>query len=519
MDDLSARELGGTLLEPSTNGYRERIPPYSGRAMTPPPKPGSKAERDALRHEMTAAGFSPTEIAVEMRARFRVRPREAWRHAHGWTLQSTADRLSTHPGLAVAADASLVGKWEKWPGPGGRRPTLQVLFALADIYGCGVQAILDIEDRRALPDRDLRALQHHGQERGDLVPSPVAVAFVPEPDPDPVLSAAAESATWAQWAESTNVGEIALEQLLADVRTLADDYLTGDALSLFRRTRAQRDRTFALLEGHQPPRQSADLYMAAGYLCGLLAWMTSDLGNLRAADTHGRTAWLCAENAGHDALRAWVCSTRSKIAMWDGRLRDAVTHARRGALVNVRGTVGALLACQEADAWSVLGAAEEAERALCRAARARDTLVGEDDIGGLFSCPQARQENYAAAVHLRIGRPQHALREAETALRLLSTQPVRAYGTEAQIHIGQAAALLECGEPDGILPTLRPVLAMPAERRMGPVVQRMRELAATMAHGPAAGAGVTTTVRRAITDWCSDSAARHLALSPGDGGA
>ncbi|WP_233518162.1 XRE family transcriptional regulator [Streptomyces corynorhini] len=313
------------------------------------------------------------------------------------------------------------------------------------------------------------------------------------------------------------MGAIALEQLLADVRTLAWDYLTGDALALFGRTRQLRDRVFALLEGHQPPRQSADLYVAAGYLCGLLAWMTSDLGNLRAADTHGRTAWLCAENAGHDGLRAWVCSTRSKVALWDGRLRDAVTHARRGALVSVGGTVGALLACQEADAWSVLGAADEAGAALARAERARENIGGEDDIGGLFSCPQARQENYVSAVRLRIGQPHDALRATETALALLATQPVRAYGTEAQIHIAQAGALIDCGEPDGVMSALMPVLAMPAERRMGPVTQRMRELAATMAHGPAGTSRATTTARRSITEWCADSAPRHLALSSGEG--
>ncbi|MCX4550627.1 MULTISPECIES: helix-turn-helix domain-containing protein [unclassified Streptomyces] len=482
--------------------------------MTPQPPQGSKADREALRHEMTACGFTTEQVAVEMRSRWRMRPREAWRHALGWTLQKAADRLSTAPGPAIAADASLVAKWEKWPGPSSRRPTLQVLAALAVTYGCTVEDLLDIEDRRALPEGDLRVLDHvpeptpHSQE--SIQPAD------PEPEPDRVLAAAAESASWAQWAESTNVGDIALEQLFADVQTLAGDYLTGDPLLMFRRTRELRDRVFRLLEGHQPPRQSADLYVSAGYVCGLLAWMSSDLGNLRAADTHGRTAWLCAENAGHAALRAWVYSTRSKVALWDGRLRDAVNHARRGSLVTVDGTVGALLACQEADAWSVLGAVDEAEGALARAVQARENATGGDDVGGLFSCPQARQENYAAAVHLRIGRPQAALAETQTALELLAAQPVRAYGTEAQIHISQATALLACGHPEGVLEALLPVLAMPAERRMGPVTQRMRELAAAMTGRPVADSNATASARRTIVDWCADSAPQQLALSSGE---
>jgi transcriptional regulator with XRE-family HTH domain len=467
---------------------------------------------------MLAAGCSAAEIAVEMRGRWHMRPREAWRHAHGWTLQETADRVNEAPGQAVAADASLVSKWEKWPGPSSRRPSLPVLVSLAAVYGCTVEDILDIDDRRALPSSDLQILQHGPAQPEQASAGPAEVA-PPERDPDQVLAAATEAATWAQWAEASNVGDIALEQLGADVRALAQEYLTGDPLIMFRRTRELRDRVFRLIEGHQPPRQSADLYVAAGYLCGLLAWMSSDLGNLRAADTQGRTAWLCAENAGHDGLRAWVCSTRSKVALWDGRLRDAVNHARRGSLVTVDGTVGALLACQEADAWSLLGAAAEAEGALSRAIHARSIATGGDEIGGLFSCPEARQENYAAAVHLRIGQPDAALRETQTALDLLATQPVRAYGTEAQIHISQAAALLGCGQPEGIMEALLPVLAMPAERRMGPVTHRMGELAAAMARGPAADASATTAARRTIVDWCSDSAPRLLALSSGEGSA
>ncbi|MGW0656529.1 XRE family transcriptional regulator, partial [Streptomyces umbrinus] len=172
---------------------------------------------------------------------------------------------------------------------------------------------------------------------------------------------------------------------MADTRALASDFLTADPLPLFVRTRQLRDRVFGLLEGHQHPRQAADLYVVAGYVCGLLTWMSSDLGQLRDADTQGRTAWLCAELAGHNDLRAWVLSTRSKVAFWDGRLRDAVNYARRGAAYRPTGTVGVLLACQEADAWSQLGAETEALGALVRAEDARDTMSGEDEVGGIFA--------------------------------------------------------------------------------------------------------------------------------------
>ncbi|MFE4916662.1 helix-turn-helix domain-containing protein [Streptomyces sp. NPDC056652] len=484
--------------------------------MIPSPKPGVKADRDALRHEMSSAGCSTPEIAIEMRVRFRIRPREAWRHALGWTLQGTAERISSCPGSAVAADASLVGKWEKWPGPSSRRPTLHVLVVLATVYGCDVEDLLDIADRRALPDSDLRIIRSRTPEQAITATTDGAV-ITPEAESDRVVAAATESATWAQWAEATNVGDIALEQVFADVRTLACQYLNGDAVVLFNRTRRLRDRVFALLEGHQPPRQSADLYVSAGYLCGLLAWISSDLGNLRAADTQGRTAWLCAEMAGHSELSAWVASTRSKIAFWDGRLRDAINYARRGTACRPRGSVGALLACQEADAWSKLGAAEETRSALRRAAAAREAIVGSDEIGGLFSCNPARQENYAAAAHLRIGAYHEALREADTALGHLAAHYPRAGGTAAQIHVSRATALTGIGHPDAVMEALAPVLALPPELRFAPITERMRDLGELMAAVPSATSPVPAAARRALNEWCLDSAPRRFALSSGDG--
>jgi tetratricopeptide (TPR) repeat protein len=246
--------------------------------------------------------------------------------------------------------------------------------------------------------------------------------------------------------------------------------------------------------------------------------MSSDLGQLRDAETQGRTAWLCAELTGHNDLRAWVLSTRSKISFWDGRLREAVAYARRGASYRPGGSVGVLLACQEADAWSSIGAHDEALSALARAADAREGQGGEDEIGGLFSCQPARQENYNAAVQLRVGRPTDALRSADRALALLVAQPVWAYGTEAQIHISQASAHLATGEAEGALEALAPVLALPPDHRMAPVTRRLSELTTSFGTGTTLS-NAAVGLRAAIAEWCVDSAPRHLALSPGTTGA
>lgn len=488
---------------------------------SPGPKAGAKYARDRLRQEMIEQGCSREAIAAEMRVRFRVRPREAWRYALGLTLQQAADRINDlgaeRPEQAVAADASLLGKWEKWPAS-RRKPSPGLLSLLAELYGCTPADLLDLEDRQALRRGDPLLVLGAAAPADPTPPEPAAMASPSVPvggqprTADLVALASEEAAAWAQWAESSNVGDIAFEQLLADTQTLAARYLCEKPAAVFRDTRALRNRVFALLEGHQHPRQAADLYMVAGYLCALLAWMSSDLGQPRRADTQGRTAWLCAELAGHDTLRAWVLSTRSKVAFWDGRLKDAITFARRGADLAPHGTAGVLLACQEADAWSRLGATEEARAALGRAAQAQETVRGRDDVDGLFSCGDFRRVNYATAAQLRIGAPHVALREGTGAL---ADPAPHAYGTAAQLHITVAAAHLALGEPEGAAEVLGPVLALPPEQRLAPIANRLHGFAADVARSPVASGRTASTLQSTVEAWYLDSAPRRLALSPG----
>lgn len=237
------------------------------------------------------------------------------------------------------------------------------------------------------------------------------------------------------------------------------------------------------------------------------------VGHRTQAETHGRTAWLCAELADHPALRGWVCSTRSKIAFWDGRLRDAVQHARRGASFQVPGTVAVLLACQQADAWAELGAAREAQAALDGAATAYEQHRGLDDIGGLFSCGAARHANYASAVHLRTGTAREALAFAEQGLVELGQLRIRAYGTEAQLHITRARASLLIGDADAVTAALGPVLSLPLDHRTAPVVQRLRKLAQAAARSPIGDSAAGRQLQDAIGGFHREPLAPFRALS------
>jgi len=56
------------------------------------------AEKRALREKMRALGLGYREIAAEFARRYRLRPRAAWREAHGWSLREAAAQINACAG-------------------------------------------------------------------------------------------------------------------------------------------------------------------------------------------------------------------------------------------------------------------------------------------------------------------------------------------------------------------------------------------------------------------------------------
>ena len=104
--------------------------------------------------------------------------------------------------------------------------------------------------------------------------------------------------------EASNVGAETLDQLLDDVRRLVVAYQQQPLPTLLGDLVDTQDRAFGLLEGHQRPTQTRDLYLIAGIACGLMAEASRDLDGPHDAMTQARTGYACADNAGHDGLRA-----------------------------------------------------------------------------------------------------------------------------------------------------------------------------------------------------------------------
>ncbi|MFJ8582063.1 helix-turn-helix domain-containing protein [Micromonospora sp. NPDC093277] len=485
---------------------------------------GNKAQREHVRQTLASFGATPAAIAAELQRRFGLRPRDAFRQAHGWTQEAVAERLNVDGNGSATFTGARISDYERWPF-GGRRPTLAVFNALAQVFGTEPCCLVDLDDLAAMPDADRRILgsADTGPLSGRAAAAQPALPSNTMPEPlrwDPgalvdetelVIMVAERTASFGAWAQASNVGTFALDDIAASTRRIALDYLTEAPVVVYARAGLLADRVFRLLQtGRQNPDQARELYTWAGYLCALLAWMAGDLGHPAAAESQARTAWMCAEMVQDNALRAWVLSTVSKIHLWERRYEEAADAAVRGFGHAAEGTAAVMLACQEADAWAEIGAAEPAREALRRAEEARQG-AGGDTVGGLLACGVVRQHNYAGAVLLRIGEAASAIEHANNALAEAAADPSVAYGTLAQIRIWAASAHLNTNSLDGAVSILSPVLALPPEQRLDPVVHRLRDVGRAIASNPTLRTSAEArSLQAAITEFCATGAARQL---------
>ena len=119
-----------------------------------------KAEVNALRSRLRDLGFQYSDIGEELSRRYQLRPREAYRLAHGWTLEHAAGRFNARaaaegadPHGRASMTISRLCEYEKWPH-GGRKPSVYTLLILAQIYETCVVRLLDTLDFQNLRPQD-----------------------------------------------------------------------------------------------------------------------------------------------------------------------------------------------------------------------------------------------------------------------------------------------------------------------------------------------------------------------------
>lgn len=273
--------------------------------------------------------------------------------------------------------------------------------------------------------------------------------------------------------EATNVGAETLDQLFDDLRRLVIASQQQPLDTWLSDLVAAQERAFVLLEGRQRPEQSRDLYLVAGLACGLMASASQELGAIHDAMTQARTGYVCADNAGHDGLRAWIRGLQTAFTYWDDRPEESLRYARLGVEVaaSSRGTGSVWLPSAEARALAALNRPEEAEAALDQAADARDRAVPDDldSLGGICTFSRPRQLYFAADALSWGGYPAatSAERVAMEALDAYAAAPAeeRSFGHEAGTRSALAVARVFRGEVEGAAEALGPVLALPTTQR------------------------------------------------------
>ncbi len=341
------------------------------------------------------------------------------------------------------------------------------------------------------------------------VPAPSAVeplaAGLPGADED-ARSLAADtelSARLARRAAETNVNTLVLEQFDADVERLARDFVSRPLPLLIPDIRTAQGGVFQLLEGRQHPGQTRHLYVVAGWLSGLAAHVSLDLGDRSAAATHVRTVVQCAEISEHSPLRAWARSFQSLAAYWAGDYRRAGDLAQAGQSEGRgpgTGTIKARLLSLQARARAAEGDNHTALRILALAHEARGA-AGPDELPGVFSFPEAKQWAYAGTTLLAVGGDEQirqAVSASDRAVELYQAGPEgdRSLGDLQAAHLDLATAYLASGDVEGAGAKLSEVFG--AEGYTASITIRLRNLAALLGSEPYRGAQSAVDLRAHI---------------------
>lgn len=345
---------------------------------------------------------------------------------------------------------------------------------------------------------------------------------------------AADQTSGTESSEVLKVAAARARRFMTSLQTLSDESLQlihDEVRDLVRAYPAQplpeilshlvsgQDAVFSLLERPQRPTHARHLYFLSAVLGGLLAKASHDLADPHAALSQSRTAWLCAEQADHDGLRAWISGLQSLICYWARRPYDSISYAQRGALYaeRARSTAMVSLPASEARAWAALGNAERAHDAIERAERAWEQVHPDemDEMGGIGTFSRSRQLYFAADAIVwlpEVSSGESAVAEdcARQAVEAYSdtSDPHWAFGDAAGSHTALAITRIRREEIDGAADALAPVLDLPTEQRINGIVHSVNRVHRALSHVPTS---VTTRELEEQIEYYTQTPMRMLA--------
>ncbi|MFD7645738.1 hypothetical protein ACFV4P_34420 [Kitasatospora sp. NPDC059795] len=311
-----------------------------------------------------------------------------------------------------------------------------------------------------------------------------------------IAMAAQRARQFALLTGQENLTNEAMELVYDDVRQLTLDYPQRPLSELLGNMVTTQENIYGLLERRTAPEQSRQLYFLSSVTGGLLAKASHDLADPSAAMTQARTAYMCAEHAGHNGLKAWVRGIQSLVAYWAGRPHESIRYASSGEELAARSgsTTSVWLPVSEARAWAAVGNAEKSRDAIRRAETAWDSVQSDelDELGGIAVFSRSRQLYYAADALSAL--KSEAVSAQEYALQAVeaysdSTHPDWAFGDQAGSHAALAISRLMAGELDGAREAVAPILDLPPAQRINGIVACTMRVHRTLAMSTLAPSG------------------------------
>jgi hypothetical protein len=295
------------------------------------------------------------------------------------------------------------------------------------------------------------------------------------------LEAGAEPWRLARALELSSVGATALEGIEATVADFARRYPSASPATLLDPVAGHYRDVSRLLEGPLPVAHRRRLVVVAGVLAGLAGNLAFDLKQRPRAEGYFSVALQAAHEAESADLGAWTLAMRSILPAYDGDPSGALALIQQGqAFVDhsMTATRRAWLAAMEAKAHAGLGDARACDDALGRAAAAIERgEASENRLGtDFFDLPRLLAFKGTSALLLRQPRAARAALAEGLALRPPSDVKGRSLA-----RLDLAAAHVQEREPEQAHAAALEALSIPPQYRVGPILQRARQIQADLA--------------------------------------
>ncbi|KDN18830.1 hypothetical protein DV20_30030 [Amycolatopsis rifamycinica] len=432
----------------------------------------------------------PAQVAKNLVVECGIPPRTAWRLASELSLDVAAHQYNAVTGDPRAGmRGTRIWEYEQWPER-GVRPTVAALRVLARVYGTSWKCLLGLRDLEQLPAKDLA--EYHAEPD-----TPVAVA-APEPEAAPSARTPVRAEGRAEeeigagalddaiLLTKTNVDDVQLDDLWADLDFLGGAYTRTAPDSILGQLAVIADRTAALLKGRQRPKQTQDLLLVGAKSSAMMAWIAGDLGRYRRSRELNSAAWLYTQYADDRLARRWVRTSQARVAFWAGNGIESAKLAADGLSYHVGGRLtDAPLILAEARGWSSVRAEGQVLDAIARWTAIEDPGLGAGGEDSFFNITKDRRHYMAGNSLLSVGQASAALREFTTAREAFEQLSLenRWEAMDPMIRIDTGRAHLRLDDLEGAAAQVGPLLDAGVGKQPD-MVRAMLKLMATELSGP-----------------------------------